>query len=260
MAGMKRVLITGGNGYIAKSLANGLKDCNIQTITRQDVDLLDEIACKSFFKDQTYDVVIHTAIEGGNRLQSETSNIIDTNFVMYHNVYKHAAREQSTRFISFGSGAELGLPTTPYGISKLAIRHSMLDKSNCYNLRIFAVFDENELERRFIKGNLLRYTAVQDLIVHKDKYMDFFYMKDLITLVHYYIHAANPPKEVDCCYKEKYTLRDIAGIINRLSKTRLAILSLEPGLAENYTGTFTDLNLPYEGLYNGIVNTYHNLT
>jgi len=257
MAILKKVLITGGNGYIAKSLAKGLKDCTIETVTRQDVNLLDQKACKDYFNNKVYDVVIHTAIEGGNRLQSETSSVIDNNFIMYHNVYKYAA--QHAKFISFGSGAEIGLPTTWYGISKLAIRYSMLDKPNCYNLRIFAVFDENELDRRFIKGNLQRYATEQDLIIHQNKRMDFFYMEDLRTLIEHYIHTDNVPKEIDCCYKEKYTLNDIASIINRLGKNRLAISTLQPGLAEDYIGTFTDLGLSYRGLYDGIINSYHNL-
>ena len=36
-----KILITGGNGYIAKALAKGLSQYNITSITRQDFDLTD---------------------------------------------------------------------------------------------------------------------------------------------------------------------------------------------------------------------------
>ncbi len=41
-----KILITGGNGYIAKSLYKGLKHYDITSITRNDFDLIDREATK----------------------------------------------------------------------------------------------------------------------------------------------------------------------------------------------------------------------
>ena len=86
------------------------------------------------------------------------------------------------KLISFGSGAEIGYPSDPYGLSKNIINRIIKEESNFFNIRIYGVFDENELDTRFIKNNIKRYINKQPLEIHENKYMDFFYMKDLITV------------------------------------------------------------------------------
>ena len=44
------ILITGGNGFIAKSLQECLKEYNITAVTRDDFDLLNTEATNLFFK------------------------------------------------------------------------------------------------------------------------------------------------------------------------------------------------------------------
>ena len=96
-----KVLITGGSGYIAKKLAAGLSDYEVDTITRADLDLTDENACRTFFYNSAYDVVIHTAIEGGSRLKEDNTKVLENNLKMYFNLLNYAA--QSAKFISFGT-------------------------------------------------------------------------------------------------------------------------------------------------------------
>ena len=86
MAGMK-ILITGGNGYVAKSLYKALKNTyNVTCITRQDFDLTDSFETTEFFSNKYFDIVIHTAVVGGSRLKHEDSSIIDQNLQMYYNL------------------------------------------------------------------------------------------------------------------------------------------------------------------------------
>ena len=66
-----KILITGGNGYIAKSLVKELGEYNITTISRKDFDLCDSIATNNWFKDKEFDIVIHTAVRGGSRLKKD---------------------------------------------------------------------------------------------------------------------------------------------------------------------------------------------
>ena len=54
------------------------------------------------------------------------------------------------------------------------------NKDNFYNVRIFAVFDENELESKFVKTNIRHYINKENIEIIQNKYMDFFYMEDLI--------------------------------------------------------------------------------
>jgi nucleoside-diphosphate-sugar epimerase len=249
-----KILITGGKGYIAKSLYSNLRDRhNITLLTRSDFDLTDLKSCNQWFNKRQFDVVLHTAITGGNRLKIETGETLDKNLQMYYNLL--ANKEHFNKFINFGSGAELLDIDTPYSLSKKAINKSIKDKPNFYNIRIFAVFDENELNQRFIKANILRYKNNKSLVIHQNKKMDFFYIKDLINLVKHYIENNNLPKEIDCTYEKTFTLKQIATFINSLDKHKSDIIIENINTAKQYCGTFTQL-IPYIGLKKGIKKMY----
>ena len=254
---MKKILITGGNGYIATSLYKALKDkYDITKVSRADFDLTNYAATCEFLQDKYFDVVIHTAVVGGNRLQEEDDSILRSNLDMYYNLINN--KEHFGRFISFGSGAELGWPTTPYGYSKRIIAESMLKRDYCLNIRIFAVFDENELDRRFIKSNILRYINQEDMIIHENKVMDFFYMKDLITLVDHCMQREEwLYNTIDCRYAVSYSLMEIAQIINTLDKYKVGIgMGVAKPDGKPYTGNYVGMQIPLIGLEDGIREVY----
>jgi nucleoside-diphosphate-sugar epimerase len=254
-----KILITGGNGYIAKSIYSTL--CikyDITLITRQDFDLTNYNATCNFFKNKHFDLVIHTATTGGNRLKKDNDSVIRENLLMYQNLLSN--QDKFTKFISFGSGAELNNPISPYGISKQVIAESMFSKSDFLNIRIFAVFDENELPTRFIKGNILRRINGENMIVHEDKYMDFFYMADLITLVDYFINSKEwLYKEIECTYFETHKLTEIAQMINDLDDFKVSIELTKQSTGEPYAGVWRGLPIPLIGLKEGIKETYNKL-
>ena len=252
-----KVLITGGNGYIAKSLSKALsKEYNVTSITRKDFNLTDKEATANWFKGKFFDVVIHTAIRGGHRLKQDNGDVFYENIQMFYNLYYN--QHCFGKLLSFGSGAELGQPTDPYGLSKKIINEFLKPEINFYNIRIFAVFDENELDTRFIKSNIKRYINKEEIIIHQNKLMDFFYMEDLIKLVKHYITEKHLSKVAECSYVKKYSLLDIANIINNLSSYKVPIKQLDSTMGESYIGkTYTDL--PYKGLKQGIQKVYNKL-
>ena len=249
-----RILITGGNGYIAKSLYNAFKDkYEITYITRQDFDLTDQFETSKYFSNKYFDVVVHCAVSGGSRLKQETWGDMDGNLKMYYNLLN--CKNKFGKLIHFGSGAETNTPETPYGISKRVIAKSI---SEIDNFKIFGVFDENELDTRFIKGNIKRYINKESMIIHQDKFMDFFYMKDLISLVDYYITNNNMPKQIDCSYAGLYKLSEIANIINELDDYKVDIQIKEEGMSMSYYGVANVL-IEHIGLKQGIKETYNKL-
>ena len=252
------ILITGGNGYIAKSLYKGLSNAyTITSITRQDFDLTNYAQTSQWFEDKYFDVVIHTAVAGGTRLKPDGEDVIDHNLRMYYNLV--ACEDHFDRFITFGSGAELTAPWEPYGFSKRIIAESMKKRDEYYNLRIRAVFDENELATRFIKGNLLKYIEHRPMVIHQNKSMDFFYMEDLVALVNHYIKAKDPVQEVDCCYNHSLTLSDIANYINTLGDYQVDIQFHTEGMGDPYVGQYLPILSPLVGLKEGISKVYAKL-
>ena len=65
---MKKILITGGNGFLASNFIEKLANYEIESISRNDFDLRNLESTNIFFKDKKFDIVLHTAVVGGNRL------------------------------------------------------------------------------------------------------------------------------------------------------------------------------------------------
>lgn len=261
-----KVLITGGRGYIASRLYEHVsKSHEVTKIDRSDFDLTNYEETKKFFENKHYDIVIHCAIGGGHRLVKDSIQVLDDNLKMYYNLLSN--RSCYERFITVGSGAEIYADNEPYGMSKKIISASILEKNNFYNLRVYGIFDENELDTRFIKSNILRYIKGESMEVYQNKLMDFFYMEDFYKVIDYYIKENSDilHKEFECSYYSSlsylsYSLIDIAKFINNLEdkKVEIKIINENPGtdyIAKNKT----IVPIEFVGLKEGIKTVYNKL-
>jgi nucleoside-diphosphate-sugar epimerase len=251
-----KVLVTGKNGYIGKSIVNKLgKNYTITAIGRDNFDLSNRELTNNFFQDKYFDIVIHTAISGGHRLENENGEIFYNNISMFYNLLSN--QDKYTQFINLSSGAELGYPTKPYGLSKNIISRIIENNPKFNSILSFGVFDENERDTRFIKSNIKRYINKEPLQIHQNKLMDFFYMDDFILLVKYIID--NPHiKKVNASYFNTYSLYEIAEMINNLDYYNCDIILNDKKVGKPYIGKFqNEFNIPLIGLKKGIKKTYN---
>jgi nucleoside-diphosphate-sugar epimerase len=255
---MTKVLITGRSGYIASSLFTHLKvQYDVTAVGRIDLDLTNTSAVNKWFVDKSFDVVIHTAIQGGHRLSKDDDSVFRNNIKIYNNLLDN--REKYIKLINIGSGAELYSSNTPYGYSKYIVRKSILEQSGFYNIRAYGIFDENELDTRFIKSNIIKYIKQEPMVLHHNKKMDFFYMSDFVSLIYYYISNTDPPKEVDCSYSSVHYLSEILDKINKLDTHSVSIDYQHTNKPQDYNGKYTNLDIPYIGLDQGLRYTYLSL-
>lgn len=248
-----KILITGGNGFVGRNLANKLDGIDVLSVTRSDFDLCDTHQVNEYFSDKYFDVVIHTAIKGGSRLKVDGNDVIYTNIVMYHNLMCN--KLHFGKLINIGSGAEMNKSNEPYGLSKRIIMDSVMKTDNFYNLRVYGLFGPDELDTRFIKANIIRYVNKETMIVDKNKYMSFFYIDDFVNVIKYYITEKSPQKCFDCRYQDDVTLVDIAKMINNLSDYNMDIIV--NGVDDSYVGKYTNIGINYVGLENGIKEMYN---
>jgi len=254
-----KILITGGGGYIAKSLHSYLySKYDITLISRADLDLTHREVVEHYFSNKYFDVVIHTAVKGGNRLNPlEGPDVVLTNLLMYDNLMR--CRDKFDKFIHFGSGAE-DKANTPYGFSKHIINQLMANDPKSINVKIYAVFDENELDRRFIKSNIIRYINKENIEIHQDKKMDFFYIKDLVSLIEWLLNQREqefPIRSINCSYLKKYTLNQIAEIINSLDDHKVDIIIDDKEKGDDYCGNHLIKPFHLIGLEQGIKEVYN---
>ena len=273
-----KILLTGANGYIARNLKNYLEnDCfEIDLLHRGVADLMYRDQVDSFFQRKNYDAVIHCASVGGNRNFRDDVFCINTNLTMFYNLMEH--KDKFKKFINLGSGAELDrskninlssslhncFPVDDYGLSKNIIAKIGSQISNFYNVRIFNVFNHDELETRMIKNNIKKYINKERMVIHQDKYMDFFYMIDLYKVIIHILFNSNSPKTIDCSYPEKIKLSDITNKINNLSDYKVDVVIEKEGFGNEYRGNPstlypTNLILNIKGLDVGIRETYERL-
>ena len=268
-----KILITGGEGYIARNLSKGLSNYNLTITNRSSLDLLDSKKVKKFFEYNFFDVVIHTATSGGSRLKSDNQEVFYQNCLMHQNILENSS--SFDKYISFGSGAELdrrfdidhttdiksAFPIDPYGMSKNFIAKSGILYPNFYNLRIFNVFNYDELSTRMIKLNIINYLNKKPIVIHQDKWMDFFYMEDLIKVVKFVIDSNIKQKTINCSYLEKIKLSSIAEIINQLSDYKVEVQIKSTSIGYNYFGDYNMhlFDVELTGLHNGIIETYETL-
>ena len=247
-----KILITGGNGNIAKIIKNNLSsDFDIINPSHTELDLLDFNKLKEFLNDNQFDVLIHTAISGGRRTKQETGDITHNNLLMFENIIFFA--EKFKMILNFDSAAiydrttdilnrkEEDMKTIPndyYGFSKYIIHKRSLAYSNFYNFRIFNIFHANEEPDRFIKSCFLAKKNNTILTIYEDKYCDFVY-EDL-------------ERTINICYKEKYKLSDIAQKI--IGNNNINII--KPVSHNNYSGNnfkLEMLNLNLIGLDQALI-------
>jgi nucleoside-diphosphate-sugar epimerase len=257
-----KILITGGHGIVGSYLVEKLSNRHeIFSPNKVGLDLTSYESTKDFFdKHQHFDVVIHGAIKGGSRLAEDAWSVMEDNIKMYKNLLEHSSK--FNKLINLSSGAEEYFRDTPYGLSKHVIAKSVESRENYYNIRIFSLFGGNEEETRYIRASLEKYVAKDNFLIHKDKYMDFFHVDDLVIILEHYLNNDSLPKQLDCCYSNaKLRLTDIAEKINDLSNHKSAIRILHPSYftLEEYIGdssVLEDLNLPLIGFDKALKSEY----
>lgn len=71
-----------------------------------------------------------------------------------------------------------------------------------------------------------------------------------------YINNENLPNEVNCNYSHSHKLSAIAEMINTLSSHRVPIVVNDVNFSRSYCGEFTDLQLPFLGIEQGIQTVF----
>lgn len=266
-----KILVIGSNSFLAKEIREYFYDRDFLYVDRKIIDLENKQSVDSFFSNNYYDVVINTCTVGGKRGIIDNFNVLNSNLSMFNNLLNN--RKSFNKLFLFCSGAAFDRsldisnikeeeifysnPKDYYGMSKNIIAREALRHENIYVFRIFGCFGKYELETRFIKNSLNRLKNGQDILVEKDKYMDYISSVDLCQILDHYIKNNNLEKDINVTYKEKLKLSDIARKIIDFKKSTQSVIIQERSLDLNYTGDNTKLssiNLNLNGLDNSLRN------
>ena len=247
-----KILITGGSGFVGKSLVNALnEEHEVYSPSSSELDLTDSQQVKAYLQNKYFDIVIHCAIKGGSRTQPDTAETLYQNLSMFFHLMDNSNRFD--KLYNFSSGAEYdrrtpiqavsndlekSYPIDYYGMSKNIISRLLKSNMRYYNFRIYGVFGTEEDDRRFIKSSLLKIKQNQPIEIHQDRFFDFINIDDLIGVIKYYISNPKYPldNEVELVYSRKYKLSNLAELIKKITKSRVDINIIDSKLGNSYIG------------------------
>lgn len=223
----KKVLITGGTGFVGANLARrllsdghevhlllrrGYSPWRIEDIQKKirlhETNLSDLLSLKSLVGDIRPDWIFHLAVYGAYSNQTDQRQMVETNIIGTMNLVEASLRAGFEAFVNTGSSSEYGYkdhapsetellkPNSPYALAKANatlfcqyIAHS--NKVLMPTLRLYSVYGPYEEPTRFIP-TLIREGLKSRLppLVNPDIARDFVYVDDVCDA---YILAATTP-------------------------------------------------------------------
>lgn len=269
-----KILITGGNGFLARELASYFtsNSHNVIITNRNSLDPTNYENTKAFFKHVEVDALVHTAVIGGKRGHLESMQDIIDNLTMFNNLQSFSHKYKI--MFNFGSGAEFdrrkniskaeepnifnSLPADYYGLSKNLISRDIVQKcDNAYNLRLFGCFGVNEEPQRLFKATYDRFINGEDAVLHQNKWMDYFYAQDVGRVIEHIVenNSDDIPKDINLCYEQKHKLSDYINKIKNLMNVNLGVIIQDDTYAYSYDGNaqrLKSLNIDLYGLDKGL--------
>lgn len=241
-----KILITGGNGFIAKEIYKYLQgNYEIHCLSKEQLNLLDK---ESIYRRTIdfYDVVINTAVVGGWNEDEDNERVFYQNILMMENLLSSLKDNQI--LINFSSGVEFQNKDTAYSLSKKISTRLVNSRKNSYNLRLYGCFSSDESKNRFIK----KCFSSNKIIIGDDIEFDFFYGEDVARVCKFLIDGGlgddirsnlnSKIKDIDCVYDKKYKLSDVAEIIKTNYKPELEVTILNSFGRKSYIGNSRQLH------------------
>lgn len=227
---MKKILLTGGSGFIGTHVFNILKEkYDIIAPSRQELDVRDGLAVSQFIVNSKFDIIIHLATPSPARSPDADSydKLFEDSIKIFMNFY--SVRNYCEKILYSGSGAEYdkrfdimsveeeeigkSIPIDEYGMAKYIINNMIRSSKNIYNLRLFGCFGPGEHNSKFITHAVRCALNNQSITIRQNCLFDYIYIDNYVKYLEYFIN--NTPKfhDYNAVSGRRVSLIEIAGIV-----------------------------------------------
>lgn len=280
---MKKVLLTGGSGFIGKNITESClsKKYQIYAPNRTELDLSSDESVHNFFQKnkENFDIVIHSACKPGHRNASDVGGLFYTNSRMFFNLAKYS--DSFGKIINIGSGAIYdmqhyqpkmveeyfgqSIPADEHGFCKYVIGKYIENSTKIIDLRVFGIFGKYEdYAIRFISNAICK--AIHDLpiTIRQNRKFDYIDIDDLMPILEFFIETETQHNSYNITPDSSIELLKIAKIVNEISQKNLPITVALEGFGSEYSGDNSRLkkemkNFEFkkiEDSINGLYNWY----
>lgn len=248
-----RVLVTGGSGFIGRSLVPALAEhFEVTAPPRTALDLLDADAVLGYLERGGYDVVVHAATwDATSTSCKDPARVLENNLRMFHSVAR--ARTSFGRLVHLGSGAEydrgrelLGVreeefddavPADQYGFSKYLVRKHCEASPGVVTLSLFGVFGPYEDWRlRFLSNACCHALLGLPVEVGRDALFDYISVDDVAAAVAWCVANEPSRRSYNVCRGEAVSLLDLARAVIEVAGSDAGLVVHREGRGPSYSG------------------------
>ena len=275
---MKKILITGGSGFIGRNILESYLKDKYELIAprRAELNCFDDDSVAAYFATHQFDVVIHAAARPGHRNAGDTAGLLLTNSRMMANLLQY--QDRWGKLLNMGSGAVYDMrhyqpkmkesyfgthiPLDEHGYNKYMFGKLLPGLSHVYDFRIFGLFGRYEdYAIRFISNAICKAIFGLPVTLRQNRKFDYLYINDLMPILEYFIENGPPDKAFNITPDSSVSLLEIAQLIVGIAGKPLPVVVAEEGMGMEYSGdnsllkkemgsiTFTPLESAVRELY-----------
>lgn len=251
MNNKKKILLTGGSGFIGKNILEQLGNkYAFLSPARNELDLTNELSVRTYFSKNSFDIVIHAATKPGHRNAPDPNNLLYSDTLMLMNLL--ACQNSFGHLIVLSSGAvydernywprmkevEMGkhIPIDEHGLFRYASARLFEHMENVTELRIFGIFGKYEdYSIRFISNAICKTIFDLPITIKQNRKFDYLFIDDLMPVLNYFIENKGKFTAYNITPGRPYELFELAQIIKKISGKDLPIIINSPNMGLEYT-------------------------
>lgn len=259
---MKKVLLTGGSGFIGKNVIEYFADSReyeITAPTSKELDIIDENAVTEYLTENKFDIILNFAVYGdGIDKKKDGSKMLEYNLRMFLNFEKNSHLYR--RMLYAGTGAEYDkrfdicsvreqdegshIPVDQYGLMRYVTDRLIRKSDNIYSLKLFGIFGKYEpWHMRFISNCCCKAIKGLPISIRQNVYFDYLWIEDFCRILEWFMAEKVMPKEhaYNVVSGRRIDLYSIARMVIEISEKELPVYICREGFGREYTADNTSL-------------------